>query len=121
VERARAETEQLRHERDAAEQALEAERTRLRERLEELTSRAERAEERIRELERPEPELEPEPLEAAHLLFVRNGARYKLVEREGPAPHVGAAIELERLFAVTKLGRSPLPGDPRRCAYLELT
>ena len=83
-----------------------------------------------RELERaahepqPEPEPErhpsPEPLEAAHLLFVRNGSGYRLVEREGPAPGVGSPIELDRLFAVTKLGRSPLPGDRRRCAYLEL-
>jgi hypothetical protein len=71
----------------------------------------------------PEPEPEPqlELVEASHLLFVRNGAGYKLVEREGPAPAIGASIELERLFRVTKLGRSPLPRDARRCAYLELS
>jgi hypothetical protein len=100
----------------------------IRARAEAAEAAAHRIEHRLRELERaereretePEPEPAAEPVEAAHLLFVRNGSGYRLVEREGPAPEIGSAIELERLFSVTKLGRSPLPRDPRRCAYLEL-
>ena len=67
-------------------------------------------------MEEPEPE---EPLETAHLLFAA-GDRYRLADREGPAPEPGTVIELDtQRFVVRRLGASPLPGDPRRCAYVE--
>ncbi len=55
-----------------------------------------------------------------HILFVSKSSGYELIERDGEPPPVGAEIELdegERLF-VSRVGRSPLPGDPRPCAYL---
>jgi hypothetical protein len=55
------------------------------------------------------------------------GESYALVEREGPAPTVGAELQLidgadehASLFAVARVGRSPLPSDGRDCAYLQL-
>jgi len=59
-----------------------------------------------------------------HLLFVSTSGGYSLVEREGPPPSVGRSIELPEQavsFLVTKLGPSPLPNDPRICAYLDPT
>ena len=60
---------------------------------------------------------------AGHLLFVPFSDRYVLVEREGDAPPPGEEVALpdvnELRFRVSRLGRSPLPGDHRRCAYLE--
>lgn len=57
-----------------------------------------------------------------HLLFVPGAEGYALVERPGPPPGVGAALELPGLdgeFVVSKLGPAPLPGDSRPCAYLQ--
>ena len=55
-----------------------------------------------------------------HLRFVWKATGYELREREGEAPSVGEQVEEddERLF-VTKVAPSPLPGDTRRCAYLQ--
>jgi hypothetical protein len=55
-----------------------------------------------------------------HLRFVWKATGYELREREGEAPSVGDQVEEddERLF-VTKVAPSPLPGDTRRCAYLQ--
>jgi hypothetical protein len=55
-----------------------------------------------------------------HLRFVWKATGYELREREGEAPSVGQQVEEddERLF-VTKVAPSPLPGDTRRCAYLQ--
>jgi DNA repair exonuclease SbcCD ATPase subunit len=55
----------------------------------------------------------------SHLLFVP-GDRYRLEQLEGPAPGVSDDVVLDgALYRVVRVGRSPLPGDPRRCAYLE--
>jgi len=57
-----------------------------------------------------------------HLLFVPTTAGYVLVERNGPAPPDGDRVELPHQaasFRVAKLGASPLPHDPRVCAYLD--
>ncbi len=56
--------------------------------------------------------------ELVELAFVP-GAQYHLVELE-PAPlEPGMEIEVDDgAFVVSKVGRSPLPGDGRRCAYL---
>jgi hypothetical protein len=55
-----------------------------------------------------------------HLRFVWTANGYELREREGEVPAVGEQVEEDdgRLF-VTKVAPSPLPGDLRRCAYLQ--
>ena len=55
-----------------------------------------------------------------HLRFVWTTNGYELREREGEAPGLGDQVEEgeERLY-VTKVAPSPLPGDMRRCAYLQ--
>jgi hypothetical protein len=55
----------------------------------------------------------------AHLLFRWSPAGYTLEERSGDPPVVGDEVEDgDRRFRVTKIAPSPLPGDPRLCAYL---
>jgi hypothetical protein len=56
-----------------------------------------------------------------HVLFVGRPAGYVLLEREGaPPPAAGAVVELDHApYVVLRLGPSPLPGDGRRCAFLE--
>jgi hypothetical protein len=57
-----------------------------------------------------------------HLLFVATPAGYILREGDGAPPETGRELESADLpagrFLVTKVGRSPLPADRRRCAYL---
>ena len=57
---------------------------------------------------------------STHLRFVWKTTGYELREREGDVPAVGDEVEEddERLY-VTKVAPSPLPGDLRRCAYLQ--
>jgi hypothetical protein len=57
---------------------------------------------------------------STHLRFVWKTTGYELREREGDPPAVGEEVEEddERLY-VTKVAPSPLPGDLRRCAYLQ--
>ncbi len=62
----------------------------------------------------------PEPA-SAHLLFVPTPARYLLVERLGLPPEPGEELEVpaeKGRFVVTKVGRSPFPGERRPCAFL---
>jgi hypothetical protein len=55
-----------------------------------------------------------------HLLFVWKPSGYELREADGNAPAVGALVEVDdREEQVVKLGPSPLPNDPRTCAYLQ--
>jgi hypothetical protein len=59
-----------------------------------------------------------------HILFVPSEAGYVLVEREGMVPAPGEMIALpddETSYTVVKVVDSPLPGDARVCAYLQLT
>ena len=52
--------------------------------------------------------------------FVGSPAGYRLLERDGAPPARGDAIVLEDArFRVLRLGPSPLPGDTRRCAFVE--
>lgn len=68
----------------------------------------------------PAPDLRAEPDPNRHLLCLASGG-YRLVERDGAAPPLDACIEADgRQFVVTRVRRSPLPGDRRACAYLEL-
>ncbi len=56
----------------------------------------------------------------AYLLFVSKPTGYELRERDGELPQVGAVVdEEEGRMIVTRVGPSPLPGDNRRCAYLQ--
>jgi hypothetical protein len=60
----------------------------------------------------------PPETEQVELAFVP-GTEYVLVELD--AAPLSAGIELEvadDVFVVTRIGRSPFPGDTRRCAYL---
>ncbi len=55
-----------------------------------------------------------------HLLFVWKSTGYELREQDGEAPAVGSVVELEDgRMVVTRVAPSPLPGDRRRCAYLQ--
>jgi hypothetical protein len=55
-----------------------------------------------------------------HLRFVWTANGYELREREGDVPGLGEEVEEgEERLRVTKVAPSPLPGDPRRCAYLQ--
>jgi hypothetical protein len=55
-----------------------------------------------------------------YLLFVWKPTGYELHERDGELPALGAVLdEEEGRMVVTRIGPSPLPGDDRRCAYLQ--
>ncbi len=58
---------------------------------------------------------------AATLLFVPSAAGYRLAEwPDGAPPARGGRVELpDGVFRVLRHGPSPLPGDRRRCAFLE--
>ena len=80
------------------------------------------------EVRLPAPKPVPEPVperaeradEPAPVLFVASASGYRLVESDGPAPSRGDRVELaDGSFRVLRLGPSPLPGDSRRCAFLE--
>jgi hypothetical protein len=69
--------------------------------------------------EAPEPEpAEPDP---GHVLFVWSPSGYALLARAGEPPPVGSEVGVSGgRLVVVKIGPSPLPGDRRRCAYLDL-
>ncbi len=55
-----------------------------------------------------------------HLLLVSWPDGYRLLEREGAPPARRDRLDVDGVeFSVLRLGPSPLPGDWRRCAYLE--
>lgn len=58
-----------------------------------------------------------------HVLFIWQASGYQLLSREGQVPEAGAEITLSEhgggRYLVSKVGPSPLPGDYRRCAFLE--
>ncbi|MGB2876190.1 MAG: hypothetical protein WBB76_12045 [Gaiellaceae bacterium] len=60
------------------------------------------------------------PQNRTHLRFVWTANGYELREHEGDVPGVGEEVEEDQTrLRVTKVAPSPLPGDLRRCAYLE--
>jgi hypothetical protein len=68
----------------------------------------------------PVPEQAAEEHEAGHVLFAGGPNGYRLHERSGAPPRRGNVVELDaERFVVLRLGPSPLPGDRRRCAFLE--
>jgi hypothetical protein len=61
---------------------------------------------------------------STHLLFVATYTGYVFVEGRGDPPPVGLEVDGDDLglngrFSVVRIGSSPLPQDPRRCAYLQ--
>jgi hypothetical protein len=58
-----------------------------------------------------------------HVLFISQPVSYALLARDGPVPELGSEVVLddwaEGRYRVAKVGPSPLPGDRRRCAFLE--
>jgi hypothetical protein len=55
-----------------------------------------------------------------HLRFVWKTTGYELREREGDPPGLGEEVQEDEIrLRVTKVAPSPLPGDSRRCVYLE--
>jgi hypothetical protein len=71
--------------------------------------------------EEPEPDPEPAPAAGAtYLVFLGTPSGYVLHEARGDVFAAGGRVALEGVeHLVAKVGRSPLPGDDRRCAYLE--
>jgi hypothetical protein len=58
---------------------------------------------------------------SGYVLFVWSPSGWRLQEREGETPAVGATVEDgETRLLVSKVGPSPLPGDRRRCAFTQL-
>jgi hypothetical protein len=58
--------------------------------------------------------------EDGYLLFISRPTGYELRERQGDPPAVGDVVEEDDgRLRVSKLAPSPLPGDTRRCAYLQ--
>ena len=56
--------------------------------------------------------------ERAWVLFAWSPTGYRLHELDGEPPEPGSEVELDgQRLEIVKLGASPLPGDPRLCAY----
>ena len=56
----------------------------------------------------------------SYLVFVWSPSGYQLQERDGEPPELGSEVEDESgRYRVSKVAPSPLPGDARRCAYLQ--
>jgi hypothetical protein len=56
----------------------------------------------------------------SHVVFLWTPTGYELREREGEPPAVGDEVEENGTrLRVLKVGVSPLPGDPRPCAFLQ--
>jgi len=55
-----------------------------------------------------------------HLLFIWKPTGYELREADGDVPALGSRVEVDdREEQVIKVAPSPLPHDPRPCAYLQ--
>jgi hypothetical protein len=58
--------------------------------------------------------------ETRYLLYVWGPGGYSIEEREGEPPAAGAVVTVNGLsLVVGKVAASPLPNDPRSCAYLQ--
>ncbi len=106
--------------------AVELKREAIERRERALAAREEQLEARqatqVTELSAGPPATRPNDLEGEQpvgLLFVP-GPAYTLVEVESRTLRRGEEIDHEgKTYLVTRLGRAPLPGDARTCAYLE--
>ncbi len=90
-----------------------------------FVQRIRRRDSRIAELSATEPKPpEPDPKAAfGHLIYAQLPGRYVLVERDGAPPEPDALLELPEIgdetVLVDRVGRSPLPNDPRPCAFAQ--
>ena len=67
------------------------------------------------------PNIAAESSSLGHLRFVLRAGSYTVLPCDGEPPVPGQLVELDgERFIVAKIGRSPLPSDPRPCAYLFL-
>jgi hypothetical protein len=58
----------------------------------------------------------------SYLLFISKPSGYELREEAGDPPAVGSEVEADSMkLRVTKIAPSPLPNDPRLCAYVQAT
>lgn len=58
--------------------------------------------------------------DGGYLLFISKPSGYELREESGEPPEVGTVVEAESAkLRVTKVAPSPLPNDPRPCAYVQ--
>jgi hypothetical protein len=58
--------------------------------------------------------------EKQHLLYVWTPTGYALEQRAGEPPAPGSELIVgETRLLVSKVASSPLPNDPRPCAYLQ--
>jgi hypothetical protein len=90
------------------------------ERVEELTTRIEELEAKLRAIEE-HPDIDAAALRAAlaHTRLVCRPEGYAFAEIDAPPPADGSSIEHDgTTYTVWRVGPSPLPGDPRRCAVL---
>jgi hypothetical protein len=59
-------------------------------------------------------------ISSGYVVFVCSPYGYRLLALDGELPGPGSRIVVDNVEAVVaKLGPSPLPGDVRRCAYLD--
>lgn len=102
--------------------AVELKREALEQRERAVAAReAELAENEAADAERhaPQPHPAADGGSAVGLLFVP-GSAYRLVEIDGRRLDAGDPVEVDgETFVVARVGPPPLPGDRRRCAYLE--
>lgn len=62
----------------------------------------------------------PEPAASGWLAFVPSPQGYALLERAGLVPVPGQELDLDGVrYRVLREAPSPLPGDRRRCVYVE--
>jgi hypothetical protein len=58
--------------------------------------------------------------DGGYLLFISKPSGYELRVESGEPPELGAVVEADNAkLRVTKIAPSPLPNDPRPCAYLQ--
>ena len=99
--------------------AVELKRAAVERRERALESRESDLEERETELEERAASAASEPGPVLVELVFMPGERYRLVDVEPVELTRGYAFDVEgTAYAVARIGRSPLPGDERRCAYL---
>jgi hypothetical protein len=97
---------------------------RRRDQAKRFVERIRKRDRRLAELPAAEP-AEPEPTHSTHLVYAQLTGRYVLVERGGGPPQPGTIIELAEsgeeagTLIACRIGKSPLPNDPRPCVFAE--
>jgi hypothetical protein len=96
---------------------------RRRDQVERFIERVRKREARIAALTGEAPSLPGPDAAQSHLVFTQLAERYELVERDGAPPDRDVMLELPELsdasLVVVRVGRSPLPNDPRPCVFAQ--